>query len=96
MAKHIPKPFITRIQAEGTAAEKNLEKMEILAQAKKLAADMPMGPQRQVYVSNLIQRVLRKQVDIEVFKEFVKLTNSWLEVEATMPRARILVERRER
>lgn len=95
MAKHIPKPFITRIQAEGTTAEKVSEKQEILMQAKKLAVEMPASPHRQIYISNLIQKVLRKQLDLEVFKEFVKLTNSWIEVEASMPRAKMLVERRQ-
>lgn len=84
------KPFITQIQAEGTKTERDLEKKETLAEVKELASQLPVGPDRVTFVRNLVFRALRGEVDLEVFKLFCKLTNSWLEVETVLPRAKLL------
>jgi len=85
-----PKPFITRIQAEGTS-EKLLIRQELQKEAEKLAVNMPTHQaDRQVYVSNLLQRALRGELDKEVFKLFVKITNSYQEVEAYSKRTELI------
>ena len=90
-----PKPFITRLQAEGTTSEKLLLQRELQKEAERLAIGMPtFPPERQVYVLNLLQRVLRNELDKEVFKLFVKITNSYLEVEACSKRAELLAKKR--
>lgn len=95
MARRSPKPFIVQMQIEGTKAERDLIKTEILLEAKRLAAKMPtLRPDRLIYVRNLTIKTLRKEVDLEVFKEFIKLTNSWIELQECAPRAKILVERK--
>ena len=91
-----PKPFITRLQAEGTTSEKLLLQQELQKEAERLAASMPtFPPERQVYVSNLLQKVLQNKLDKEVFKLFVKITNSYPEVEACSRRAELLAKRKE-
>lgn len=90
-----PKPFITRIQAEGTPTEKLLEKETLHKEAMKLADKMPTHPtDRQMYVLNLFTKALQGKIDKEVFKEFVRITNSYMEVEAIASRGELLTKRR--
>jgi len=93
MPKKTP-DFIIRIQAEGTAAEKHLEVREIHEKASALAAKTPAPPHKQVYVGNLLRQALRGELDVDVFKEFVKMTNTYLEVEEVAPRIKMLAKRR--
>jgi hypothetical protein len=91
------KPFITQILAEGTSIERNAEKVNIEAEAKKLAAKMPTDPnQRQLYVGDLLRQSLSKKLDEDVFKKFVQLTNTYIEVQAATPRAKMIIEKERR
>lgn len=88
------KPFITRIQAEGTTADKNLVREEIHKEARKLAIQMPtFGPDRLIYVRNLLQQTLHDKLDKEIFKAFIRMTNSYLELQQVAPRAKLLERR---
>ena len=90
MGKKIPQ-FISRLQAEGTKADRDVIKSETIAEAKKLASAMPtFGPDRLMYVRALVSKALRKELDQEVFKTFVRMTNSYMEVESTISRAKLL------
>lgn len=90
-----PRPFIVRIQAEGTAAEKNLERNDIQRKAEILASKMPtVQPDRQMYLRNLLNQTLQGKVDKEVFKAFVKLTNTYLDIEQIAPRAKLITSKR--
>lgn len=84
--------FITRIQAEGTTAEKLLEKDELHKKVMELVKKLPAPPDRQVYVGNLLGQALRGELDKDVFKEFVKRTNTYLEVEEVAPRVKMLMK----
>lgn len=96
MGKH-RNPAITQMQAEGTKAERDLIKEETQREAKKLADKMPsFGPDRLIYIRNLAQKVLRKELDLEVFKLFIKMTNSYVELQTCMPRAKMLTDRERR
>jgi len=90
MPKKLPE-FITRIQAEGTAAEKRLVAEEVYQRAKELATGLPKPPYKQPYVGNLLRQALKGELDVDVFKEFVKMTNTYLEVERVAPRVRMLM-----
>ena len=91
MSKKKAPPYIVQIQAEGTKAERDIIKGEIHKEAQKLANNMPsFPPDRLIYVRNLAQKVLRKELDLEVFKFFVKITNSYVELQTCMPRAKLL------
>jgi len=93
MGKKTP-PHITQLQAEGTKADRNLIREENYREAKSLAGKMPtFGPDRLTYVRNLTQKVLHREVDLEVFKLFVRMTNSYMELETCMPRAKMLERR---
>ena len=88
------KEFIGKIQAEGTQTERRLEKEELMKEARKLADKMPTsGPDRQIYVRNLLTKALKGVIDKEVFKLFIKVTGSWMELEACSPRAQMLTRR---
>lgn len=92
MSKKLPE-FITRIQAEGTATERRLEAEEVHKKASALAAKMPPAPDKQVYVGNLLRDTMRGQIDVDVFKEFVKMTNTYLEVDQAAPRIKMMMNR---
>ena len=91
MPKKTPE-FIVRIQAEGTTAEKRLEAKEVHKKASVLAVRMPAPPHRQMYVGNLLRQALRGELDVDVFKEFVKMTNTYLELEQVAPRVKMLMK----
>ena len=88
------KPFVTKILAEGMRMERVLDKEVLSKEARKLIDEMPSSPpERQIYVRNLAEKVLRKELDLEVFKLFVKATNSYYELNVSFPRARMLARR---
>jgi len=83
-----PKPFITKIQAEGARADKKLIREELRKEADKFAVKMPTSePDRLMYVRNLLTKALVNQIDKEVFKEFIRMTNSYYELQHCMARA---------
>lgn len=87
MAKRIPKPFVTRIQAEGTPSEKRGELSELQKKAAELARKYPFDPaSRQVYVRDLLAKSLRGELDSEAFKLFAKMTGCWDEIDLCAPR----------
>ena len=86
------KPFVSQIQAEGTLTERRLEREELMKEARKLADKIPtFGPDRLVYVRNLTTKALRKEIDLDVFKAFIKMTGSWAELQTCLPRVRLIV-----
>lgn len=84
---------IIRILAEGTTVEKLVEKAEVHKEAAKLAEKLPPAPYKQVYVGNILRQTLKGDIDVEVFKEFVKTTNTYLEVERVAPRVKMLMKK---
>ena len=75
--------FITQQMSEGTITERHAERDEISKLAKQLASQMPSGTtDRVMYIRNLVEKVKAKQIDVEVFKTFIKMTNSWAELSA--------------
>ena len=92
-----PRPDITRIQAEGTTAEKLYDKHYNQTEAEKLASKMPVyPPDKQVYIRNLLTQALGGTLDKDVFKTFIKLTGSYQELEASYSRALLLLKRQRR
>ena len=95
MSKKRAPPHVVQIQAEGTKADRDFIKEETHKEARKLADNIPsFPPDRLMYIRNLSQKVLRKELDLEVFKLFIKMTNSYMELESCMPRAKMLSQRR--
>ena len=94
MGKH-QNPALIQLRAEGTQAERALIKKETYSAAKKLADKMPSEPaSRLMYIRELTQKTLRKDEDMEVFKLFIKMTNSYMELQTCAPRAKMLERRR--
>lgn len=94
MGKH-HNPAMARLFVEGTKMDKALIREEELKEVNQLISKMPTDPPyRLIYVRNLVQKVLGKQLDLEVFKLFVKKTNSYEELQTCMPRAKMLMGRR--
>ncbi len=76
--------FITQQMSEGTITERHTERDEISKLAKQLASQMPRDTaDRMMYISSLVEKVKAKQIDVEVFKTFIKMTDSWTELSAT-------------
>lgn len=46
-----------------------------------------------MYIRNLTTKALQGKLDLEVFKEFIRMTNSWMELESIAPRAQLLSRR---
>jgi len=93
MSKKKAPPYIVQIQAEGTKAERDIIKGEIHKEAQKLAMEMPTSlADRLMYIRNLTQRALRRELDPEIFKAFIRLTNSYIELESIYSRAKLLSE----
>ena len=91
------KPFITRIQAEGNTAEKLFDLHQIQEETEKLISKMPVSlPEKQVYVGNLLTKALRGELDKDVFKYFIKMTNTYQELEASSSRALLLSKKKKR
>ncbi len=80
-------PFIVRILAEGNSSDKLLEREEVLKQSRILASKTPSNPaDRQMHVGNLLRKALRGEVDKNVFIQYVRLTNTYAEVQNVYPR----------
>ena len=95
MGKKRTPPHIVQMQAEGTKADRNLTREGTYEEAQELANKMPtFPPDKLMYIRNLVQKVLRKELDLEVLKVFIRLTNSYMELESVYPRAKMLSERR--
>ena len=75
--------FITQQMSEGTITERHAERDEISKLAKQLASQMPRDTaNRLMYISDLVEKVKAKQIDVDAFKTFIKMTNSWAELSA--------------
>jgi hypothetical protein len=75
--------FITQQMSEGSTTERHAERDEISKLAKQLASQMPNDTtDRITYIRNLVEKVKAKQLDVEVFKNLIKMTNSWAELSA--------------
>lgn len=90
-------PFIARMQAEGTTQEKLLEKEELHKKALELSNKIPsVHTDRLMYIRNLLLKTMRGEIDKDVFKEFVKMTNTYVEVREMTPRAQMLINKERR
>lgn len=88
------KPFLIQLQSEGSGAQRALEREELQKEARRLADGMPtFGPERLIYVRNLTTKALQGKVDVDMFKAFLNMTNSWEELETCLPRAEQIVRR---
>ena len=85
--------FVARIQAEGTSAEKHIEAEEIHERAWELAVKIPRPPSDRDYVRTLLKQALKGDLDVDVFKEFVKLTKTYQIVEEVTPRVKMLMKK---
>ena len=86
-------PFITEMQVKGTHVERKLERADAQRLAHELIANMPSDKaQKQAYIRNLVVRALRREIEPEVFEEFVSLTNVQEEVDACLARAEMIAE----
>jgi hypothetical protein len=75
--------FIAQQMSDGSITERHAERDEISKLAKQLSSQMPRDTaDRMMYISNLVEKVKAKQLDVEVFKTFIKMTNSWAELSA--------------
>lgn len=87
MAKHAPKPFIIRMQTDGTKTELRGETADVRARALELVKKMPTDPARkQTYVREQVSRMLNGQLDRETFGLFAELGKCWNEVNACAAR----------
>jgi hypothetical protein len=88
-----PKPQAIQQAAEGSPQDRELIKEEEHLEAAKLAKEMPSSPaDRQIYVRNVTARALHGEISLAVFKLFIVMTNSWMELERCAPRAKLLAE----
>ena len=89
-----PRPFITKLQAEGSTLERKLEHADAQRQAHEMIADMPpKGVAKQSYIRNLVTKALKKEVSQEAFEEFMNLTDIQPEVDNVLARARTIADR---
>jgi hypothetical protein len=80
--------------SEGSITERHAERDEISKLAKQLASQMPRDTaDRKMYISSLVEKVKAKQIDVEVFKTFIKMTNSWAELSAVTKKEERLLRR---
>ena len=88
--------FIKQMQSEGTTTERRLEKVDnrerVHKESRELASKMPPAPEKQTYVGNLLRQALTGKLNVEVFKEFVKLTNTYKEVNAVESRIKLQIK----
>ena len=81
MSKRTP-DFIIQQMAEGTIAERNAMKNEIDYVVENMIKEMPTNPtDRLMYIRNLVEQVKANKLNMETFKTFIKLTNSWNELD---------------
>lgn len=87
MAKNIP--FVQRILAEGNAGDRKLEKEELNSEALKLVRKLPREQaSRREFLINLTSKAMRKEVPVEVFIKFCKMTKCADEVASIFLRLR--------
>lgn len=82
MAKHLTKPFITEMQAEGSATERSGELGEATKKARVLLRGIPPDVNgRRAYVKTQLTKALNGEIEDGVFKQFIILSNCWDEFE---------------
>lgn len=95
MSKRSPE-FYQQQLAEGSIAERTMIREEYEKAVKLLTRDLPSRqPDRTTYLRNLVSKVMKNEIDIEVFKIFAKRTNTYVELQNVSPRLR-LISRNER
>jgi hypothetical protein len=95
MSKRTP-DFIIQQMAEGSIAERTMIREEYEKAVKPLIRDLPSRqPDRTTYLRNLVSKVMKNEIDIEVFKIFAKRTNTYVELQNVSPRLR-MINRNER
>jgi len=78
------RPFKQQILSEGNPNDRKLSSEEISREAKELVSRMPVGWERVTYVRNLAQQVKMQKLDMDVFRAFVYMTNSWEELQTLL------------
>jgi hypothetical protein len=95
MSKRTP-DFIIQQMAEGSIAERTMIREDYEKAVKPLIRDLPSRqPDRTTYLRNLVSKVMKNEIDIEVFKIFAKRTNTYVELQNVSPRLR-MINRNER
>jgi hypothetical protein len=85
------KPTAIEYMAQGSVQQRQLAKKEIRDKATELKNKMPTDVgHRTVYIRNLVVQTMQKKIELDVFIEFVKMTNSWMEIESMVPRAKFI------
>lgn len=83
-----------KIMSQGTPSERRVIKEETEKEARTLADKVPTFlPDRTMFIRQQVQKALRGELEVEVFRRFAILTNSWEEIETVLPRAK-LIERK--
>ena len=96
MPKRLPDFYMQQL-AEGSIAERAVIKEEYEKAVKPLIRDLPSRqPDRTTYLRNITSRVMRNEIDIEVFKLFAKRTNTYVELQNVAPRSRLITSKERR
>lgn len=89
-----PKSFGQKILAEGTINDRRLVETEITREAKELARKMPPDVgNKTTYVRNLVIKAASGELDLQVMKRFLQMTNTWQEAETCLPRVKLVLRK---
>jgi len=87
-------PVAQDILTRGTKHDRDLIRTETAKEAKKLVDGLPTFlPDRIMAVRKIVQRALRGEIEMEVMRQFIKISGCASELEAVIPRAK-MIERR--
>lgn len=74
-----------------SSQERNAEKREFELEVKDLLYKCPIEiGQRVIYIRELAQKLLRKELDMDLFREFCKQANAIEELQTILPRVALL------
>jgi len=77
--------FIIQQMAEGTIAERQAIKEESNKIALELKNKMPTEQtDRLMYIRNIVEKAKAGLINMETFKTFIKMTNSWNELNSIL------------
>lgn len=83
-----PNPIAQRIMANGQANDRKLIREETFKEAWKLKQAMPtLEPDRSMFVREKVRDALAGKIDVEIFREFARMSNCWEDIRACLPRA---------
>ena len=91
MSKGNPPEFVQKMFTDGTTVEKSAEKNKSIAdlgaKVDAMIRKLPTNePDRSMYLRELIIKSLKKEIDEDVFKQFVQRTNTMMTITQMLPR----------